>query len=62
MRFLWKLWLKRCGQDLIEYALLAGFVATAAAAILPHVANGISTIMTKAASVVDEASETGHGS
>jgi pilus assembly protein Flp/PilA len=62
MRFFWKLWLTRRGQDLIEYALLAGFVATAAAAIMPNVANSISTIMSKAASVVDEASETGHGS
>jgi pilus assembly protein Flp/PilA len=59
MRFFWKLWLRRRGQDLIEYALLAGFVAMAAGAIMPNVANSISSIFSKAASVVDEASETG---
>jgi len=32
------------GQDLIEYALMAGFVAVAAGAIMPNVSNSISTI------------------
>ncbi len=32
------------GQDLIEYALMAGFVAVAAGAIMPGVAGSISTI------------------
>jgi pilus assembly protein Flp/PilA len=32
------------GQDLIEYALMAGFVAVAAGAIMPNVATQISTI------------------
>jgi len=32
------------GQDLIEYALMAGFVAVAAGAIMPQVAGSISTI------------------
>jgi pilus assembly protein Flp/PilA len=32
------------GQDLIEYALMAGFVAVAAGAIMPNVAGSISTI------------------
>ena len=32
------------GQDLIEYALMAGFVAVAAGAIMPGVANSISQI------------------
>jgi pilus assembly protein Flp/PilA len=32
------------GQDLIEYALMAGFVAVAAGAIMPNVATSISTI------------------
>jgi Flp pilus assembly pilin Flp len=59
MRFMWKLWLARRAQDLIEYALLAGFVATSAGAIMPAVATSISAVMSKVASVVDEASETG---
>jgi pilus assembly protein Flp/PilA len=32
------------GQDLIEYALMAGFVAVAAGAIMPSVATSISQI------------------
>lgn len=39
------------GQDLIEYALMAGFVATAAGAIMPGVATSISAIFSKVASV-----------
>jgi len=35
------------GQDLIEYALMAGFVAVAAGAIMPNVASSISVIFSK---------------
>jgi len=35
------------GQDMIEYSLLAGFVAVAAGAVIPNVANNISTIFSK---------------
>jgi pilus assembly protein Flp/PilA len=38
------------GQDLIEYALMAGFVAVAAGAIMPTVAGHISTIFSKVSS------------
>ena len=38
-----KIWKDTKGQDLIEYALMAGFVAVAAGAIMPSVANSIST-------------------
>ncbi len=44
------------GQDLIEYALMAGFVAVAAGAIMPGVATKISTIFSKVASVMATAS------
>jgi Flp pilus assembly pilin Flp len=44
------------GQDLIEYALLAGFVAVAAGAIMPGVATSISTIFSQIASVMTGAS------
>ena len=56
---IWKLWRNQLGQDLIEYALMAGFVAVAAGAVMPGVASSISTIFSKVASVIDEASETG---
>ncbi len=44
------------GQDLIEYALMAGFVAVAAGAIMPSVATSISTIFSKISSVMASAS------
>ena len=43
------------GQDLIEYALMAGFVAVAAGAIMPNVAASISTIFTKVNSLMTQA-------
>ncbi len=39
-----KIWKDSSGQDLIEYALMAGFVAVAAGAIMPNVAASISQI------------------
>ncbi len=47
------------GQDLIEYALMAGFVAVAAGAVMPSVASSISTIFSKVASVMAVASTQG---
>lgn len=44
------------GQDLIEYALMAGFVAVAAGAIMPGVASSISKIFSKVSSVMSAAS------
>ena len=37
-----KIWNDSRGQDLIEYALMAAFVATAAAAITPQMVVGVS--------------------
>lgn len=47
------------GQDLIEYALMAGFVAVAAGAIMPGVASSVSTIFSKVGSVLKVASTQG---
>jgi pilus assembly protein Flp/PilA len=43
------------GQDLVEYALMAGFVAVAAGAIMPGVATSISTIFSNVASCLSAA-------
>jgi Flp pilus assembly pilin Flp len=43
------------GQDLIEYALMAGFVAVAAGAIMPGVASSINVVFSKVNSVMIEA-------
>jgi Flp pilus assembly pilin Flp len=47
------------GQDLIEYALMAGFVAVAAGAVMPGVADSISTIFSQVGSVLSIASTQG---
>lgn len=51
-----RVWKDTRGQDLIEYALMAGFVAVAAGAIMPGVASSISTIFSKISSVMSAAS------
>jgi pilus assembly protein Flp/PilA len=47
------------GQDLIEYALMAGFVAVAAGAAMPNLSSSISTIYSKLASVMTNAATQG---
>jgi pilus assembly protein Flp/PilA len=54
-----RLWKDTKGQDLIEYALMAGFVALAAGAIMPNVATAISTIFSKINSALSTASTNG---
>jgi pilus assembly protein Flp/PilA len=54
-----QIWKDTRGQDLIEYALMAGFVAVAAGAIMPNIANSISTIFSKISSVMSGAANTG---
>jgi len=53
-----KIWRDHRGQDLIEYALMAGFVAVAAGAIMPTVSRNISQIFSKVSSVVIAANST----
>ena len=50
-----RIWKDTRGQDLIEYALMAGFVAVAAGAIMPNVASSISSIFSKVGSVLSAA-------
>jgi len=50
-----KVWKDQRGQDLIEYALMAGFVAVAAGAIMPGVATSLSQIFSQVASVLSAA-------
>jgi len=50
-----RIWRDTQGQDLIEYALMAGFVAVAAGALMPGVSTSISTVFSKVASVMTAA-------
>ena len=43
------------GQDMVEYALMAAFVAVASAAVLPSVSPGINTVLSKVGSVLSVA-------
>jgi pilus assembly protein Flp/PilA len=51
-----KIWKDTRGQDLIEYALMAGFVAVAAGAIMPGVAASIISIFSQVNSIMVTAS------
>jgi len=42
-----RIWKDTHGQDLMEYALLAGFLAAACAATLPNIATNVSTVFLK---------------
>ncbi len=42
-------------QDMVEYALLAGFIAVAAGSLLPPIADGISIIFSKMGSLINNA-------
>jgi Flp pilus assembly pilin Flp len=55
-----RLWGDQRGQDLIEYALMAGFVAVTAGALMPGVATNISKIFSNVASVMTNSAS--HGS
>ena len=54
-----RLWKDTHGQDLIEYALMAGFVAVAAGAVMPGVNQNISQIFSKIASSLGSAAAQG---
>ncbi len=48
-------WKEMAGQDLIEYALMAGFVAVAAGALMPGISTSISTVFSKVSSLMTAA-------
>jgi len=50
-----RIWKDTRGQDLIEYALMAGFVAVAAGAVMPGISTQISTIFAKIDSLLTTA-------
>lgn len=58
-----RIWSDTKGQDLVEYALIAGFIATGVGAVMPNVAGSISTIFSQVGSVLNAASpDAGSGS
>ena len=53
--FAGRLWRETAGQDLIESALMAGFVAVAAGALMPSIATSISTVFSNVGSLLTTA-------
>ena len=54
-----RIWKNNHAQDLIEYALMAGFVAVSAGAIMPGVATNVSRVFSKVGSVMTAAASQG---
>lgn len=54
-----RVWVDTHGQDLIEYALLAGMVALLAGAAMPSVSRSMSRIFSKVLSTLIRARATG---
>jgi Flp pilus assembly pilin Flp len=52
-------WRENRGQDLIEYALMAGFLAVAAGALIPGMGSNISAIFSTVAFQLTKASTQG---
>ena len=50
--FLCRLWKDCKGQDMVEYALMAGFITVAVAASFPPMVGGINTIFSKITSLI----------
>lgn len=50
-----RLWRETGGQDLVEYALLAGFITVAAMAGFPPLSQSISTIFSRVGSLLAQA-------
>jgi pilus assembly protein Flp/PilA len=47
-----RLWQDTQGQDLVEYALMAGMVAVAAVAVLPQLNTTVTAVFTKLGSII----------
>lgn len=47
-----RFWKDKRGQDMVEYALMAGFITVVVGATFPPVGGGISTIFSKVTSLL----------
>jgi Flp pilus assembly pilin Flp len=54
-----RIWTDINGQDLVEYALMSGFVAVAAGAIMPGISVNISKIFSSVASAMKKSASQG---
>jgi len=54
-----RIWQDEAGQDLIEYALMSGLIATGVIALSPQLANSISTQFSRIALPLSQAASQG---
>jgi Flp pilus assembly pilin Flp len=55
-----RIWSDTRGQDMVEYALTAGFLVVAAAALSPSLAAGVTSIFSSVGSVMTSAAAQGN--
>jgi pilus assembly protein Flp/PilA len=64
MRKMWQslisltIWSDRHGQDLIEYAMIAGFIAVVSGMFMPNVSEDVSMVYSKIASTMTSSAAT----
>jgi Flp pilus assembly pilin Flp len=46
-----QLWRNQCGQDLIEYAMIAAFLVVSSTMVLPEFAQNVSVVVNKISTV-----------
>jgi Flp pilus assembly pilin Flp len=53
-----RLWKDQRGQDLIEYAMIGGFIAVVSGMFMPNVSNDLSMLFSRVASTMTNATAT----
>ena len=53
-----RIWSDQHGQDLIEYAMIAGFIAVVSGMFMPNVSNDVSVLYSKIASTMRSSAAT----
>ena len=53
-----RIWSDQHGQDLIEYAMIAGFIAVVSGMFMPNVSNDVSVLYSKIASTMRSSATT----
>jgi len=53
-----KIWKDEHGQDLVEYAMIGGFIAVVSGMFLPNVSQDMRTVFSKVASTMTRAAST----
>ena len=53
-----QIWSDQNGQDLIEYAMIAGFIAVVSGMFMPNISQDVSTVFSKIASTMTSSAAT----